>query len=117
MRRFLAEVLILVVLASAAKAGTYYVATDGKPNNEGSRKKPWPSVNMALDKVGGGHTIVVLPGVYRDPIFIKDAYSGTEQSPTVIRSEEKWKAVLLGATGNNNISQRRRCEMAHDRRL
>jgi parallel beta-helix repeat protein len=101
MRRILAVGFVLVVLVSAARAGTYYVATDGKPDNNGSHEKPWPSVNMALEKVGGGNTIVVLPGEYRDPIFIKDAYSGTEQSPTVIRSEEKWKAVFVGATAAN----------------
>jgi hypothetical protein len=84
-------------MAASTYAGTYYVATDGKPGNDGSRDHPWPSVEFALNKVGGGNTIVLRPGVYHGPIWIGRAFAGTEQSPTVIQSEEKWKAVVIGA--------------------
>jgi hypothetical protein len=84
-------------MTSLADAGTFYVSVDGKPANDGSREKPWPSVAFALEKVKGGNTLIVLPGVYRGPIEIPDIYAGTEQSPTVIRSEEKWKAVIVGS--------------------
>ena len=101
MRRILGTGLLLVALAAAARAETYYVATDGKAENDGSREKPWPSVEFALQKVGGGNTIVLRPGIYRDPIHIKHVHAGTEQRPTVIRSEVKWKAIILGAPGAN----------------
>jgi parallel beta-helix repeat protein len=78
-------------------AGTYYVATDGKPENDGSRDKPWPSVEHSLSKVGGGHTIVVRPGLYRGPIQIARQFAGTADQPTVMQSEVKWKAVIIGA--------------------
>ena len=97
MHRILAEGFVLLVLASAAEAGTYYVAADGKPHNDGSRDKPWPSVEFALQKVGGGNTIVVRPGIYRGPITVAHAYAGTKERPTVVRSEEKWRATMIGA--------------------
>jgi hypothetical protein len=55
MFRVLLTGLLIVTLAGAARAETYCVATDGKPENDGPRDKPWPSVEFALQKVGGGH--------------------------------------------------------------
>jgi len=89
--------LFFAALATSANAGTYYVATDGEAENDGSKEKPWPSVEYALSKVGGGHTITVKPGVYRGPIQIAKQYAGTKEHPTVIKSELKWKAVIIGA--------------------
>jgi hypothetical protein len=100
MLRVLETGLVLVALAAATHAATYYVATDGKPENDGSHGKPWPSVEFALKKVGGGHTIVLRPGFYRGPIDVPRADAGSVYSPTVIRSEEKWKAVVVGSPGN-----------------
>jgi hypothetical protein len=51
--------LLLMSTAMAASAETSYVATDGQAENDGSRAKPWPSVEHALSKLGGGHTIIV----------------------------------------------------------
>ena len=88
---------LTLLLAATAYADTYYVATDGKKENDGSRDEPWPSVEFALSKVGGGHTIVVRPGIYRGPIQIPRRYAGRRERPTVIKSEVKWKAVVIGA--------------------
>ena len=89
--------VVIAAITIAANAGTYYVATDGKPDNDGSPGKPWPSVEYALSKAGGGHTIIVKPGLYRGPIEIAKRYAGTQAQPTVIKSEVKWKAVVFGA--------------------
>jgi len=89
--------VLMALTAMTAHAGTYYVATDGKPDNDGSPGKPWPTVEHALSKVGGGHTIVVKPGIYRGPIQIAKQFAGTRERPTVIQSEVKWKAVFIGA--------------------
>lgn len=85
-----------LAMATAANAGTYYVATNGLPTNTGTAASPWPSVNYALWKVGGGHTIIVKPGVYTEPIRVQLGHAGTEASPTIIRSEVKWKAIVSG---------------------
>ena len=97
MSRCIWPVLTLTILTLPALADTYYVATDGSAENDGSRDSPWPSVEHALSQVGGGHTIIVKPGIYRGPIQISKAYAGTERSPTIIKSELKWKAMILGA--------------------
>lgn len=57
----------LLVLATAVTAAgaTYYDGTDGKADNDGSRVKPWPSVEHAVSKVGAGHTIIVKPDLDR----------------------------------------------------
>ncbi len=81
----------------AEEARTFYIAVDGSADNDGSRQHPWPSVEHALWKAGGGSTILVRPGVYRGPIVIGRAYAGTRERPTVVRSEVKWQAVIVGA--------------------
>ena len=70
MRHIVAAGLVLIAMALVANAGTYYVATDGKPDGDGSREKPWPSLDFALKKVGGGNTIVLRPGFYRGPLDV-----------------------------------------------
>jgi parallel beta-helix repeat protein len=89
--------LILLSAAMTAPSATYFVATDGKPENDGTSGQPWPAVEHALAKVGGGHTILVKPGIYRGPIQISRQFAGTRERPTVIQSEVKWKAVVIGA--------------------
>ena len=75
----------------------YYVAVDGKPEHDGSKEKPWPSVAFALSKVGGGRTILLRPGTYLGPIKVPKSASGTKERPTVLKSEVKWKAVVIGS--------------------
>jgi len=97
MKRYVWVSLLVLTVATAARADTYYAAGDGKPENDGSRTKPWPSVEYALSQAGGGHTIVVKPGLYRGPIHIAKQFAGSREQPTVIRSEVKWQAVIIGA--------------------
>jgi len=97
MNRYACYSLCLLATTVTASGATYIVATDGKADNDGSRAKSWPSVEHALSKVGGGHTILVKPGLYRGPIQIAKQFAGTRERPTVIQSEVKWKAVVFGA--------------------
>jgi len=97
MRHWLWMSLCITVIATVAGAETCFVAADGKPDFSGSKEKPWPSVEYALSKVGGGHTIIVKPGIYRGPMQIAKQYAGTRERPTVIQSEVKWQAVIIGA--------------------
>jgi len=97
MKRSIWISLLLVSTVMAAAAATGYVATAGKAENDGSREKPWPSVEHALSRLGGGHTIIVKPGIYRGPLQIAKQFAGTREHPTVVQSEVKWKAVIVGA--------------------
>jgi len=93
----LAAPVLALLFAANGTGDTYYVAPAGKAENDGSREKPWASVEQALAKVGGGHTIILRPGIYRGPIFIPKAYAGTAEHPTIIKSEVKWQAIVMGA--------------------
>lgn len=93
-------VLAFRCLAFAAPAPTsqpaaYYVARQGSMSGDGSQERPWPSVEVALEKIGGGKKIVVKPGDY-PRIKLYAAASGSPGAPTVIVSEVKWKARIVG---------------------
>jgi len=86
--------LSMVICATAA-ADTYFVAPNGSVEGDGSRERPWPSIEYALAQVGGGHEIVVRDGVYRRPIKIE--VGGSEDAPTIVRAETKWGATIIGS--------------------
>jgi len=81
-------IALVAMVFTVAHAASYYVATDGKQDNDGSREKPWPSVEHALSKVGGGHTIIVRSGIYRGPIQIARQFAGTRERPTIFQCDE-----------------------------
>jgi hypothetical protein len=91
---------LLFILPSVSLAETYYVAPYGQDKGNGSREAPWPSVPYAFGKVGGGNTIVLLSGMYQGPIIIKKEWVGTQASPTVIRADVKWQALISGSTSH-----------------
>jgi hypothetical protein len=82
--------------ATATSGGPFYVAPDGRPENDGSLTRPWPSIEVAFSRAGAGSTIIVKPGVYRGTIQLRNLSGATAGRPTVIRSEVKWKAVIIG---------------------
>jgi hypothetical protein len=93
--------VLLAAMAGVSQAGTYYVSTEGSADNDGSYAKPWPSVAVALEKVGGGSTVVLKRGEYRGPITVTSKAAGTKENPTIIKSEKKWGAAIVGSTGEN----------------
>jgi parallel beta-helix repeat protein len=92
-----ALLIACTALAGSLSADTYYVSTEGNTENDGSRERPWPTVEHALSQVGGGKTIIVRPGTFRGPIQIARAHAGTAERPTIIQSEVKWGATIIGA--------------------
>lgn len=73
----------------------YFVSLSGADDGDGTKEKPWPSLKHALREVGGGNTITFLPGTY-EPLQVDSKYAGTEEAPTVLRSERKWQAAVTG---------------------
>ena len=80
-----------------AHADTFYVALEGKESGDGSSKRPWPSVEYALSKLTGGQTILVKPGIYFGGFMIPPTSNGTPTKPTVIKSQVKWSAKIIGS--------------------
>ncbi len=74
----------------------FYVSPSAPRAGDGSAARPWPSVRHALEKVGGGNTIILEPGLYPGTLTIPARFAGTLRQPTEIRSEGKWKAAIVG---------------------
>ncbi len=84
-------------LAAAEADGVYYIAPDGNAEGTGSKDDPFPTAAVALTKVGGAQTLIFRPGIYPGPITVPLRCKGTPEHPTVLKSEEKWKAIVVGA--------------------
>ena len=64
-------ILPLALAAAQAFGAVYYVATDGKDDNAGSKDKPFATLNKANSVVAAGDTVWVRGGVYdlHDTVF------------------------------------------------
>src|SRR5689334_110034 len=81
--------------AQTSATSEYFVSPTGKASNSGTETSPWPSVEAALERVGGGQTITLLPGIYTNSIVVDVNDASRTGRPTIIRSQRKWKAVIL----------------------
>ena len=105
----LAGALILICLTCNMYANTYYVAPKGESKATGTLQDPFASVQDALKKAGGGNTFIFKPGNYvGSQITLTPEYAGSPQSPTVLKSQYKYKAVLHGSP-EHNIYVRKGC--------
>lgn len=82
-------------------AGTiYYASPSGNSGNTGlSPTSPWP-LQYALSHAGVSNTVIALDGVYSSAsgFTIVDGYCRN------VRAQNKWKAVLTGATGYSEFT-------------
>lgn len=62
---------VLALMAVQAFGAVYYVATDGKDDNAGSKDKPFATLNKANSVVAAGDTVWIRGGVYdlHDTVF------------------------------------------------
>ena len=72
---FLALALVLAI-AAAAQAATYYVATNGDDNNPGTEAQPWATITKAANTLVAGDTVYVKEGTYAE--IVRPVNSGTE---------------------------------------
>src|SRR4051794_32949969 len=94
----ISHALLALCLVAPTFANTYFVSTKGTAEGDGSLASPWPTVQYALERVGGGHTIMVRAGFYPGPIFIPKSAAGKATARTVVQSEQKWKAIVIGSS-------------------
>ena len=94
-----------VRVSPAPKPGrTLYILPDAAAGGDGSKNKPFSSLEMALQaaavasKVPGGTEILLAPGRYpvTKGIRLDAALGGTADAPLVIRSVQPGKAILYG---------------------
>lgn len=109
--RFTRGFLFIVLMCCACNlhADTYWIAPKGKPSAKGTEDDPFPSVQEALKQAGGGNVFIFQPGNYVGlQITVPSEYAGSPQRPTVLKSQEKYKAVLHGSP-EHNIYVRKGC--------
>jgi len=102
-----AAVAVGAAFLSVAHAATeVYVAPDAKPDGDGSKSKPFATLEEAqqkirtlkADKPSGQYAVVLRDGIYRltSSFDLKAEDSGTEANPIVYRAENPGKAKLYG---------------------
>jgi parallel beta-helix repeat protein len=102
MLRKIILITILLFWCCDSFAATYWISPDGRLSAKGSEYDPFPSIEDALARVGGGNTFIFKPGEYIGAqITILPEHSGTSQNPTVLKSQNKYEAVLHGSPFHN----------------
>ncbi|MEK6982820.1 MAG: hypothetical protein AABX38_07840 [Candidatus Micrarchaeota archaeon] len=85
-------------IASARNA--YYVSSAGLDENNGSKDKPWKTINYGLSKISAGSQLVIEQGTYNEALELTN--SGTKENPIVIIGNGK--VVIDGTnTGGDGL--------------
>jgi len=69
----------------AGSGRTYYVSAAGGEPGDGSRQRPFSTIQQAVDRVEPGDVVTVLPGTYREVVTV--ARSGRPRAYITIRAE------------------------------
>ncbi len=67
------------------KGPEYFVAPHGDDGASGNAQAPWQTIQKACESVEAGATITVLPGVYREMIYV-EVEGSAEAGPVTIRA-------------------------------
>ena len=93
-------VLATLVVATSARAATYYVAPGGADSNDGSMAAPFASIQKAANVVQPGDDVIVEDGTYGDPdgdgYVVLANRGGTATAWVTFRSANRWGAVVDG---------------------
>jgi len=71
---------------------TWHVQVDGINGRSGDQEEPLQTIQHAIDRARPGDTVLVHPGIYPSAVSIRRG--GTKERPIVLKSVEKWGAVL-----------------------
>jgi hypothetical protein len=71
-----------VYTGSGVETGSYYVATDGDDNDDGSQGSPWATITKAATTVSAGDRVYIKKGNYGDE-NITVSSSGTATNPII----------------------------------
>ena len=89
---------LALVLSVSVQAATFEVAQrspQASDGGDGTRERPWKTINRAAAKVAPGDIVVIRDGIYREQVVIKT--SGTEQAPIRFEAASGARVVLTGA--------------------
>jgi hypothetical protein len=79
-----------------------YVSNSGDDSYEGTEKRPFKTISKAIESSFPGDEINVEDGSYEDPVqFSQNRIYGEERNKLVIKSRNKYKAILNGINLKN----------------
>ncbi len=84
--------LVVLAAATAARAETYYVATNGSDENHGSKAKPLRTIQKAASVARAGDTILLHGGVYSEHVVMR--FSGQDSKPIVLKNYSGERPVI-----------------------
>ncbi len=85
-----------------------YVSTSGNDANDGSKNRPFLTVNKAAEVAIAGDVVVVKSGTYVPSSKITPANSGTSTNPIIYYSEVKNEAIVDGSNSVDGTKTDRR---------
>ncbi|KQL50534.1 hypothetical protein AN964_23030 [Heyndrickxia shackletonii] len=71
-----------------------YVALNGNDHNDGSKSKPFRTLEKAAEEATAGTTVFIREGTYNEKLAVK--HSGTKSKPIIFKAYKKEKVVLSG---------------------
>ena len=94
----------LLISASPALGGTFYVSPGGNDANSGTVGAPWRTIGKAASTLVAGDTAILMNGTYIEPEVQFDR-SGTGSQPITLQAQNKHQAMLSSTSScNPNIS-------------
>ena len=94
----LVQITCVLIISANALAETYWIDSRAKGKGNGSLQKPYNSFKQAIEARGGGQTYIFKPGLYNNgQLTLYPRHKGSPQNPTVLKSQEKYKALLHGS--------------------
>lgn len=72
-----------------------YVNQNAKLNGDGSKERPFTTIQQAADIAEPGDEVIVAPGIYKEEVSPVNA--GTKRNPIIYRSEYRRTAIITGA--------------------
>jgi hypothetical protein len=98
--------VLTVTSTSSTIIGTLFVATTGNDSNDGSKERPFLTINKAAQVAVAGDNVCIKSGTYKPAVVIKPANSGTELRPITYYAEEPGKAIIDGQSSLPTIASR-----------
>lgn len=99
--------ILIILLAAAAimvffvlndrepeNENAIYVAINGNDQNEGTKSKPFRTLEKAASEAKAGMTVYIRKGTYNEKLVVQ--HSGTKSKPIIFSSYKKERVVLSG---------------------
>ncbi|MGY0694595.1 right-handed parallel beta-helix repeat-containing protein [Virgibacillus sp. FSP13] len=72
-----------------------YVALDGHDQNDGSKSKPFRTIDKATVEATAGTTVFIREGTYHEKLIVK--HGGTKSKPVIFKPYKEEKVVISGS--------------------